>query len=215
MESKIKRYVDTLFQNAPKNRKIYEIKEEILANVNDNYYDLIATGMDENTAYNRAISNIGNIEELIQKNTDIVEKQEEYRKKSGIISAIATGLFILCPVPVLILQDELGVILLLTIVALATGLLIYNAHMKPKEITIDDDLYEEFVGWKNSTEEGRKVKREIGSIITTLTTIVYFVVSFTFGNWDISWVIFLIGALVKKIYFTYSNIKEENKSESK
>lgn len=215
MNSRINKYVDQLFQNAPKSRKTYELKEEILSNVTDNYNDLISTGMDENSAFNRAIANIGDIEELIQKNTDTIEKQEQYRKQSGIINAIATGMYILCPVPVLTLQNEFGVILLLIIVALATGLLIYNSHMKPEEITIDDDLYHEFIDWKNSTIQERRARKEISSIISTITTIVYFIVSFTFGNWNISWVIFLIGGLVKKIYFTYCNIKESEKYESK
>ncbi|MGL5347954.1 MAG: permease prefix domain 1-containing protein [Peptostreptococcaceae bacterium] len=215
MNSRIKKYVDELFKYAPKSRKIFEIKEEILSNVNDNYNDLIESGIDENTAYNRAIANIGDVEELIQKNTDILGQQEEYRKKSGIINAIAIGLYILCPVPVITLQNEFGVILLLGIVALATGMMIYNSHMKPKVITIDDDLYDEFIDWKSSTNEERRVKRDISSIITTLTTIIYFVVSFIFGNWHISWVIFLIGGLVKKIYFIWCDMKEDNKYESK
>ncbi|MGL4913445.1 MAG: permease prefix domain 1-containing protein [Romboutsia sp.] len=211
MDNRIKNYVDELFYDAPKSRKMYEIKEEILSNVIDKYEDLIREGIDENSAFKIAISNIGDIEELIEKNSDIEEKQEIYRKKSGLINAIVTGLYILSPVPIITIQNELGVILLLAIIALATGLSIYNSSLRPKYITVDDDLYKEFVDWKNDTNQDRKVRKEMSSIITSITIIVYFIVSFTFRNWDISWVIFLIGGLVKKIYFVYYDRKNRIK----
>lgn len=59
MNKRIKRYVDNLFKDAPKTRRIYELKEEILSNTNDNYNDLIEIGLDEENAYNKAVSNIG------------------------------------------------------------------------------------------------------------------------------------------------------------
>ncbi|MGL5313664.1 MAG: permease prefix domain 1-containing protein [Peptostreptococcaceae bacterium] len=211
MNSRIRKYVDSLFENAPKSRRIYEIKEEILSNVNDSYNDLLDTGIDENTAYNRAIANIGDVEALILKNSDTIQKEEEYRKQSGIRVAIAVIMFILCPTPILIFQNEIGVIFLLVMVAFATGILIYNGYMKPKYISIDDDLYEEFIDWKNTTDPDRRAKKQISSIIWMITTVIYFVVSFNFGNWYISWVIFLIGAAVEKIYYTYCDMKEENK----
>lgn len=61
MNRKIKKYVDSLFENAPRTRRMYELKEEILANLNDKYNDFLDKGMDENTAYNGAISNMDNI----------------------------------------------------------------------------------------------------------------------------------------------------------
>lgn len=206
MNSRIIKYVDNLFEDAPKSRRTYEIKEEILANVNDNYNDLINTGMDENTAYNRAIANIGNIDDLIQKNSDILEKEEEYRKKSSIINAISTTMYILSPIPLFILKNEVGLIILIAIVAAATGLLTYNSHIKPRHIHIDDDLYNEFIQWKDLYQGERMFRKQISSIISTITAIVYFLVSFTFGNWHISWIIFLIGGLIKKMYFTYRDM---------
>ncbi len=68
MNTRIKQYVDSLFQDAPKTRRIYELKEEIFLNINENYNNLIEMGLDEESAYNKSISNVDNIDKLIQDN---------------------------------------------------------------------------------------------------------------------------------------------------
>lgn len=215
MNNKINKYVDKLFEDGPKNRRTYELKEEILANLNDRYNDLIESGVDENTAYSRAISNIGDVEELIQKNSASIEQEENYRKKSEIRTSIAIMLYILCPVPVLIFGDSIGVVLLFIFIASATGMLIYDPYAKPKSLKIDDDLYKEFIDWKENTQESRKFERQVSSIVWSITTIVYFLVSFNYGNWDISWIIFLIGGVAQKIIRASFDLRGDGMYEKK
>lgn len=46
MEEKLKRYVDDIFENAPKTKKAYELKEEITSNLTDKYNDLVKSDFD-------------------------------------------------------------------------------------------------------------------------------------------------------------------------
>jgi hypothetical protein len=43
---RLRTYIESLFENAPKTRKAIELKEEILLNLTDKYNDLIAEGKD-------------------------------------------------------------------------------------------------------------------------------------------------------------------------
>lgn len=66
MKSKIRVYVEALFDGALKTEEVVEVREEILQNVIDKYEDLVADGKSEDEAYRIAVSGIGNINELLQ-----------------------------------------------------------------------------------------------------------------------------------------------------
>ena len=99
-----------------------------------------------------------------------------------------------------------GVGILLLMIAVATGLLIYNSNTNPRYI--DDELYEEFEEWKSEKELDREGERAILSVVDSLTVVIYFMVSFYYGNWGVSWVIFLIGGAIKKIIRAYFDLEE-------
>ena len=65
MNSKIKNYVDVLFNDVPKTRKAVELKEEILADLNEHFEAHIAQGKSENQAYTEALADLGDIDELL------------------------------------------------------------------------------------------------------------------------------------------------------
>lgn len=205
MNKKLERYVNNLFKNAPRSKKVYELKEEILANLNDKYNDLLGMGYGEEEAYSKAISNIGDIEELIEDSgveVCTVKDRKEYRQKSGLRIAIAVMLYILSPTAVILIQSEIGVVILLSMVAIATGILIYNAYQRPRGFYFDEQ--EEMVFSKENMK-----RKNINSAIWSITVAIYIMVSFTFGNWHISWVIFIIGAAVENIMKAYYDLKEE------
>ena len=205
MNKKLERYVNSLFKNAPRSKKIYELKEEILANLNDKYSDLLGMGYGEEEAYSKAISNIGDIEELIEGSgveVCTVKDRKEYRQKSGLRIAIAVMLYILSPTAVILIQSEIGVVILLSMVAIATGILIYNAYQRPRGFYFDEQ--EEMVFSKENIK-----RKNINSAICSITVAIYIIVSFTFGNWHISWVIFIIGSAVENIMKAYFDLKEE------
>ncbi|MCD7785933.1 MAG: permease prefix domain 1-containing protein [Oscillospiraceae bacterium] len=66
MRDKIEAYIDELFKSAPDNPQTRELKEEILSNTLEKYEDLVAGGMNDESAYKSAISGIGDVDELIK-----------------------------------------------------------------------------------------------------------------------------------------------------
>ena len=208
MNDKIKTHVDGLFEGAPQSRKVQELKEELLGNLNSKYDDLIADGFTPDDAYRTVIAGIGDVSELMRQIQNESAFNSNYspadRKKSAVFVAIAVGLYILSPVCVILFggvlgQGVLGVILMFVFVALATGLLIYNSMSSPKYIKEDDTIVEEFKQWKSDNSEKKRIRNSISSIMWTLIVIIYLVFSFYFGAWAYSWIIFIIGFLAEGI----------------
>lgn len=210
MHNKIEAYVKKLFENAPKTSKTKELKEEIIANLIEKYNDLIDGGMHSDYAYNQVIANIGNIDDLIDYDDEYREEEKRQRIKSAKLTAIAVMIYIISPVCVLTIQNEVGVILLLILVALATGLLVYNYMSKPKYIGEDSSMVEEFKEWKSESQNKHRARKSLISAMWSITVALYFVVSFLFGAWAFSWVIFLIGSAIEQIIKAYFDLKEDN-----
>lgn len=209
MHKKIQSYVEKLFENAPKTKKSKELKEEIIANLIEKYNDLIESGMNAENAYDEVVSNIGDIDDLIDYEDKYIEEEKVHREKSAKVTAIAVVLYIMCPVCVITIQNEIGVVLLLTCVALATGLLIHNEMSKPQYIKEDSSMVEEFKEWKSGSDNKRRAIKSLSSAMWSIITALYFVISFVFGAWSISWIIFIIGAALEKTIKAYFELKEE------
>lgn len=200
MNEKLRNYIDALFEKAPKTVRAVELKEEMFQNLTDKYNDLIAQGKSEEAAYNIAVASIGDVDSLIaglsgERNVE----SEEGRKRSALLTAIAVALYITCAVPVILLQNTVGVMLLLVFVATATGLLIYNDVTRKKYVKADDTMVEEFKEWKqNSRQKDQAANAVIGSL-WLIAVCVYMLVSFATGAWHLTWIIFLITAAVASI----------------
>lgn len=212
MNKKIKNYIDVLFLDIPKTNKAKELKEELLANMNERFEDYIGEGKSENQAYSLVISNLGDIDHLlleVMPNEKFQKEANAYRKRNAKATAFAVMLYILgAAILILFVAQDLdvlyGVVILLFIAAMATGLLIY-AHMStPTEYQIMDEEerreYELFL-----TPAGKKFK-EIESLIWLIVTALFFVGMFGFDLWNISWVIFPITGILMEIIKTLIRI---------
>ena len=149
-------------------------------------------------------------DELLTGNSNIIEaKKENVKSNFARNIAIAVMLYILSIVCIIIFAAQfslpiVGLSLFFTLVALATGLLIYNGIYYSKETTD-----------KPKTKEDKIVK-QINGIIDALGLIIYLVVSFLTGAWYITWFIFLlIGILnqIVKLLFTIFSKEEGEKNE--
>lgn len=219
MYEKLRKRVDELFENAPKTSKANELKEEIMANLIDKYNDLVASGKDEEEAVHSAISGIGDVDELIRglKNNDVFnyEQVKKDRQKSALVLATSIVLYIMSVVVLILcsevfgIDDTIAVCLMLTIDAVATFLIIYNAVSSPKYIKSDDTIVEEFKEWKSANTEKNKILQSIKSIVWTLIVAVYLLISFVYGAWSYSWIIFIIGAAIEKIITLTFQLKEK------
>lgn len=210
---KIKEYVEELFENAPKNKKSMEFKEELLANLLEKYNDSVESGMEKEVAYNKVIGSIGNVEDLFGEEDVITQtKQSISRKKHARNIAIAVMLYILSPVCVIIFDnfgnEEFGVILMFVFIAAATGLIIYTNMTNTKYKKQDDTLVEDFKEWQSTKSTNYKAYKAAKSAISAITVAVYLLVSFMTFQWWITWIIFLIGGAIEKAAKAYFEIKE-------
>jgi len=66
--SELKKYVDSLFAHVKTDRKMLDLKDEILSNLEAKMQDLIKQGMDEETALQKAKASITSIDSMIDGN---------------------------------------------------------------------------------------------------------------------------------------------------
>jgi Ca2+/Na+ antiporter len=199
MNEKLRGHIDELFEKAPKTVKMAELKEEMLQNLTDKYNDLLGEGKSEDAAYHIAVASIGDISGLIGENQQEEAAAAGQNKRSGILVSIAVSIYILCVVPCLLLQNELGVALMLVMAALATFLLIYNSYTRHRYIKRDDTMVEEFKAWKSDSKQDRRAEKAVTGAMWLIITCAYFFLSFLTGSWHISWLVFLIGAALTMV----------------
>jgi len=200
MNEKLRNYIDDLFANAPSTVRAVELKEELFQNLTDKYNDLLAQGKSEESAYNIAIASIGDVDSLITGLAGVKgQEPEKSKKRSALFVAIAISLYILSPVPVILLQSEIGVMGLFLFVAIATALLIYNGVTRERYVKKDDTMVEDFKEWKHQGRQKNKAAEAIIGSFWLIAVCVYIVVSFMTGAWHITWIIFLIAAAVASL----------------
>ena len=216
MENKIREHMEELFIDAAPSRSVFELKEEMIQNLTEKYRDLTESGIPAEEAYHQTIAGIGDVSDLIREMEasfmrDPAEERKE-RNKSAILTAVAVVLFILCPLPLILFsqlgKDLVGIVFVFTMAATATGLLIYNSMTKPKTMRSDDSMVEEFREWQTQKESQRLAKKQISGAIWSSAVALYFIISFAFRVWHISWVIFIIAIAVQQIVSTYLTISK-------
>ncbi len=212
MREQLIQYVNLLFAGAPDSD---EIRAEILQNTLDRYDDLITQGKSPEAAYRLSISGIGDINEILgtqtvqatdtvyphttaTKQDDAAEKQRRQKR------AVAIAMYILCPVPVIILGDVgsgvIGVCMMFLLIAAATALLIMNSEKD-----------EEKSAKAGAAAPQNELKKSISTLVWAVGLGVYFVVSFRTGAWYITWLIFPIIGCVQGIVSAIIDLKEAGK----
>ena len=192
MREQLIQYVSLLFAGA---ENCEDTKQEILQNTLDRYDDLIAQGKSEEAAYRLAITGIGDVSEILGRNDTVPAPVPEPKKNTDndtlmkkLLRAIAVGLYILCPLPLIVLSelgmDTFGLCGLLCFVAVATMLMILGAKKQDSPEKEDAD------------EPKSEMGKSVSSLIWAIGLAVYLVLSFLTGAWHITWVIFpILGAV--------------------
>lgn len=215
MREQLSNYVDLLFAGAD---NAHEIKQEILQNTLDRYDDLIAQGKAPEAAYRLAISGIGDINEILGCETqmpDVLTTQNTSAVTPGasvdkpiwkkVLAAFGVCLYIMCPIPLFVLQDVTGLCGLLTFVAVATALMVISGGKNTATETKSEHA---------SASPESQMKKAVNSIIWTIGLCAYFVLSFLTQAWYITWVIFpLIGA-VQGLITACMDLRGENQHEN-
>lgn len=215
MNKKIKHYVDVLFSDIPRSKKANELKEELLSNISERYNDYIQDGKTENQAYSLVISSLGDIDEMLAEvmpNAEFVQQAHSYRKRNAKNTAIGVAMYIIGVVFLIglgglgeFLGNEdfygiIGLLILLLISAVATGIIVYSNMSTPPEYKD----YNEKINEKTSLETSKegKLLKNILSIYWTLATFIYLTISFLTMRWDITWLIWILAAVFEQIIKT-------------
>lgn len=197
----ISNYVETMFMNLPNTDELNYVKEDILNNMEDKYYELLSEGKSENESIGLVISEFGNIEELLaeleikKQTTDSnyllrdfthVRKEEidefiEMRK--GLGSGVGFGV-ILCGVAasIIIFSSHInsvisGVILSLFVIAIAVSLFIINGlksskfNYLEKGFLLDTDLLEYIKEENKGYEKSFVFSLVLGITLTIISSI--------------------------------------------
>jgi len=218
MDTKIREYINEMFVDAPKTKKALEMKEEMIANAEEKFNDMITEGYQEEDAFAVVIHSIGNVEELFQelKKRDgsmrlYSEEELSLQQKKARYTAIAVGLYIFAGAVFFTFQivaeslnyafdiGMIGFVITALICIVPTVMLVYVSQLAPKYRKNEDTMVEEYKEWKSGNNRYKEIRRAVSCIIWTLAIMLYFLVSFTTMAWYITWVIFLIAACAESI----------------
>ena len=219
MREQLIQYVSLLFAGAPDSD---DIKQEILQNTLDRYDDLVDQGKSPEAAYRLAISGIGDINEILGTPSPAAYQAEPVPKtiyqenedtKYKLLRAIAIALYIICPIPLIVLgelgthfMDTVGLCGTLSIIAAATVLIILSKKTKantPREVKSDAPA-----------SPSRELRKSIKSIIWAVGLALYFILSFATNAWYITWVIFPLIASVQGLVIACMDLKEASDHEN-
>lgn len=235
MHSKLRMYVESLFDKVQRTKEVVELREEILQNVIDKYDDLVKEGTSEEEAYHIAISGIGDVDDLLSsmgvrieedgKNTEEYDSNssmfqktsgkektpEKEEKNSVFLLCGSIMLYILSLIPVIVSSelgnDTMGVCMMFVMIAIATGMIVLYGKTRPRYHRADDSMVESFKEWKNNNEQNREVYKSIRSAVWSVTTALYIIISFMTMAWHVTWVIFLIAGAVINVIKAYYDMK--------
>ena len=225
MEDNLRRYIESLFEETRPTKKAVELKEEMLQNLEDKYRDLLAEGKTPEAAFNIAVAGIGDVSTLLRqleegfRSESEIERYENARRRSAMLTAIAVMMYILSVLPGLLLSGLgsgyaatlIGFPVFIIMVAAATGLLIYNSMTKPRYLQETDSLVDEFREWQSDTQDRKQMRTAISTALWSLILVLYFIISFTTHAWHITWIIFLMGALVESLLNLFFAMKNRGK----
>lgn len=213
MNTKIEAHVNALFANTSNGSNVLDIKEELLANLNEKYDDLIASGRSEEEAFAHVISGIGDINSLLRDLGELPEYQpleiKEKQEKRSIFISIGIALYILSFAPLILFQSEIGIVFMFIICAAATGFIIFGSSIsRINYARANDSFVEEYKEKFAYSSDRIKLRNAFSLSMWSLIAVLYFVISFSTWNWQWTWLLFLIGACVQQfIIYKFSDAR--------
>jgi len=231
MNEKLKNHFAVLFENAPNTRKALELKEELLANAEERYQDLLSDGISPEDATKNVIKSIGNVSELFQ-DFEELDNEEKFKfsqnaKKVAVYKTVAIGIYIFSAIVflffVMINSYQVdwymgmnsfnyiwfGLILMMLIDIIPTCMLVYIFSLYPGYIKRNDTVVEEFKEWQVKTSKTKSIKLSVALVLWSFTLLVYFVVSFMTMAWYITWILFIVAICIQFIITLLFQIKEK------
>lgn len=212
MENRVKGYVDNLFSGIYETKELSELKEEIGSNLLAKIEDFISSGSSEDDAFNKAISDLGDMSELIEglkKASEQKVYEDMYKKqpidRKHVIGYITSSIILLLGIMLsgkkyLDAQNFLGAMRTLTpFLIISTGLYVY-------------------LGLTQETKQhyGMKEKRAAGYSLATMTLLVGLILAGLsyFSGTELSRILTtsMLFIIPSAIVYMYLGLTETNRS---
>ena len=207
MKDALKTYLDAILTDLPDTAAARTWRDELYARTYAVYDRAVAAGKTPAEAYNEAVVSVGNVSDMIRAfreqaapTPEGARTPEHRRIAANVMTAVAVMLYILSVVPILLLQDEIGVVGMFVCVAVATGLLILRPYTADKTATrsgggAGDGSSDNKIDF--AQKDGRF--RAICSLLWCLMVLIYLGISFWTRAWYITWVIFPLTACLEGV----------------
>ena len=206
MESRIHAHIDTLFADIAPDARVSEIKMELYMNTTDRYHDLLAEGKAPEDAFHTATERIGDVEEILksigvtvdhgkQKKPD--QKEHTHKIKSRRRMLRTQG----CHIITMLMLSLYFIISFATSAWHITWLIflilpaLENVYCAIVDLVYAKDPDALYV----ADSETKKLQKNLSGAIWLATLVVYFIVSFTFAHWHLTWLIFLFGSAAQSL----------------
>lgn len=132
--------------------------------------------------------NNNNINSNEQQNNEDIKHYNKYKTKSALLISIAIFLYIMSVIPFFVVHNStLMFSLFFIIIAIATMLIVFAAVSKPKGLN------------NTAATKEQKLYKQITNILSGIVLIIYMLISFSTGAWHITWLIWIIYAIVCRI----------------
>lgn len=147
----------------------------------------------------------GNKKDTIQTPQEIKDENLQKKNKakgigSGILGFFVAIVWIMIAIPVLKINPIVSSAIFLLISGVATFLIVYTAIVYKKEETLEE-------------LRTKKLIKQIDNLLSIFTLIIYLVISFITMAWHITWIIWLIYALVIEIVKLIISLRGDNNEE--
>lgn len=194
---------DSFDAGAPKTKQAYDMRDELISSVTDRYHGLVDAGREPENAFNEAINSIGDLNELFVELQPRTKEEDlaERRRSAGLISTAVVSFILSVIWPIIFSRssnDIIGIVLFFAFIAFGVGLLVYNGVMSEKKED-EENVVTDFRNWKANESNDASVFKALNSALWSVILVLYFVISFTTGQWHITWVIFILGGAAQAI----------------
>lgn len=141
-------------------------------------------------------------EEKVLTKEDVRKKSAEVVSTFIFICVLAISLFLVA-IEVLKINEIIAVALFLCVCGLATARLVKHFMSVPKFEKTKEEKVE------------KEIEDTVNGILWCIITVIYFALSFTTMAWHITWIVFIIGAVITEIIKLLFMLKKEKKGENK
>lgn len=217
MINRIRSYIDHEFGDIPQTKKVKELKEELMGNLVEKYNDYLANGNSKEEAYTATISGIGDISELVENMREadrFSQVATSERKKHAAFMSIGVAIYIISvfmiPIfSVVFQQAVIGIFVMFLLIAIATGLIIYSSMIYKDYNRKDDTMVESFKEFRAESNKKKAAYQSFRGAFWSITAVIYLLVSFLYGIWAYSWIIFIIAKAIESIFIGICNLRSD------